>query len=237
MSGECTSFSLFVFFFFQLSYCLLITLSLHFLRSQCVLFFSAPKDMSVFLSCALCVFVWEILLMGKKHPFFPGDLSITPHCYSSSTAHLDRLLWHILTSQYPKHPQIQVQKGTVLRDMRGGRDRGGNGPEADGQTRDERMERERKRSAISHRFQRQHIIKHFPLGKPAECKHELAAHAYSVNKAKRMHGSPLIEHHRATLSPSHSFSLLFPPTHLIMGFTSTTQTRASAKKNKKNIWK
>lgn len=48
---------------------------------------------------------------------------------------------------------------------------------------------EEKKGTISHPFQRRRIIKHFPLGKPGECKHKLAAHTYAVNKAKRMHGT------------------------------------------------
>lgn len=78
--------------------------------------------------------------------------------------------------------------------------------------RDGKKERGEK-GAISHRFQRQRVIKHptppppLPpvLGKPAECKQELAAYAPAVNKAGRMHGSPLVERR----SPPST-----PPTHL-----------------------
>lgn len=89
------------------------------------------------------------------------------------------------------------------------------------------------RSAISHRFQRQHVIKHPPsspalptrpvLGKPAECKQELAAYAPAVNKAGRMHGSPLVERCSTPLtpppSPTSAPSLSScPPTRFHNGF-------------------
>lgn len=157
MSGECTSFSRSVFFFFS-TVLLPLNLPLPLFLKMCILSLLVPKAASLLPSSTLCVPLWEInspLFLEKpneSHLFLQCMLQQHEVCLKSVSyfCKTKNEEWRPRQSESRRGQQWEREKGEKERDQ------GKKGSP-------ERWIGRRKKSIISHRFQRRHKIKHFPL--------------------------------------------------------------------------